>query len=285
MTDKKIGIFIYGRDWRAEPTLAICSEGARLLWWEMLLLMSESEVRGHLLVSGRRPTPKEIAALTRTDPEKVDERLAELETNRVFSRLKNGTIISRRIVRDENVSRKNRANGSKGGNPNLRKDTEKQGSLIQADKPSRGDLPGPSPGPSLEEETEELVRTSSSPPCAPARERPQDDDDDEVTPSLVGRLAKAGQADPAEVRELAQAWTRATGSAGLVEGMILDALRRNARDPIGYIAKTVRDHHAQARAPTMTTQPEQEDRITRMRRWAEETDAEFERENRDRTVN
>lgn len=42
----------------------------------------------------------------------------------VFDRRKNGVIVSRRMERDENLSRKNRANGQKGGNPNLCYKTE-----------------------------------------------------------------------------------------------------------------------------------------------------------------
>jgi hypothetical protein len=109
------GVFMFGADWRAEPTLMLCSEGARLLWFEMLLLMAESEKRGYLLINNKRPSPAQIAALTRTDPAKARERLEELESNGVFSRDGSGAIYSRRMVRDL----KNRANGALGGNPSL----------------------------------------------------------------------------------------------------------------------------------------------------------------------
>lgn len=96
----RCGFFFYPADWRSDPALAMCSEGARLLWLEMLLIMSESDQVGYLRIKGRTPTPKQIAALTRTDPEMVDERLQELEESGVFSRDKRGVIYSRKMVRD-----------------------------------------------------------------------------------------------------------------------------------------------------------------------------------------
>lgn len=122
---RKPGLFVFASDWRSEPTLLLCSEGARLLWWEMLLLMSESEPRGYLLVRDRQPTPQELAVLTRTDHLQVEARLAELEANGVFSRTRTGLIYSRRIVRDEKTAREAVENGKKGGNPTITKQREK----------------------------------------------------------------------------------------------------------------------------------------------------------------
>src|SRR6185312_6164882 len=117
----KAGLFVFAADWRSEPTLALVSEGARLLWWEMLMLMSEAEPYGHLIVGGKSPTPAQLAVLTRTDPERVDSRLAELEEAGTFSRTRTGVIHSRRMVRDSANAAKSRENGKLGGNPSLRK--------------------------------------------------------------------------------------------------------------------------------------------------------------------
>lgn len=118
-------MYFYAPDWRSDPELAMCSEGARLLWFEMLLLMNESKQRGFLLVSGKKPSPQQIAMLTRTSVEHVEDRLSELSNNGVYSTDRRGFIYSRKMVREEKKRRIARENGKKGGNPKLCEQTEK----------------------------------------------------------------------------------------------------------------------------------------------------------------
>lgn len=166
---RNCGFFLFGADWRAEPTLALVSEGARLLWMEMLMLMAECDERGFLLVNGRRPTPAQIAVLTRTDPEKVVDRLRELEENGVFNRDRRGVVYSRRMVQDEKTSRKNKENGMQGGNPTLCRTTQKNGPVNPSDNgsvkaltltPSSNPNPNPKTNP---EETESLTTPEAVP--------------------------------------------------------------------------------------------------------------------------
>lgn len=152
----RCGFFFYPADWRSDPALMMCSEGARLLWLEMLLLMAESDQIGYLRIKGRTPTPKQIAALTRTDPELVEERLNELEEGGVFSRDKRGVIFSRKMVRDEEKARKSRANGKKGGNPSLCKKTENECLDNQPDKTTEARSQKP--------ETRKEKKRASAPP-------------------------------------------------------------------------------------------------------------------------
>lgn len=128
------GLYVFSADWRAEPTLKLCTEGARLLWWEMLLIMAESERRGFLLINGRQPSPDEIAVLTNTDREQVGSRLDELERNGVFSRNRDGIIFSRRIVSDEKKAKTAQKNGRKGGNPTLSNTKQISASDNRSDK-------------------------------------------------------------------------------------------------------------------------------------------------------
>lgn len=100
---------------RGDPALALCSADARLLWFELRLLMAESSEPGFLLVEGARPTPAQIAALTDLDTAQVKISLRELESRGVFSRDKRGVVYCREIIRLE----KARANGRRGGNPDL----------------------------------------------------------------------------------------------------------------------------------------------------------------------
>lgn len=102
-------------DWRADPALKSCSLAARGLWMEMLGIMHEAEPRGHLLINGQPVTPTTLSALVGAPKESVVGLLAELEAAGVFSRRKNGTIVSRRMERDVARTMKAKANGNKGG--------------------------------------------------------------------------------------------------------------------------------------------------------------------------
>jgi hypothetical protein len=105
----------YPSDWRSDPALRMCSIGARGLWMEMLCVMHENE--GALTVNGRSLTPRQLATLAGC-PE-VDDLLTELEDAGVFSRREDGTIYSRRMIRDAEKAEADKANGRKGGNPKL----------------------------------------------------------------------------------------------------------------------------------------------------------------------
>lgn len=106
-------------DWRADPALRMCSIGARGLWMEMLCLMHEADPRGHLLVNGMMVGDNHIAMLAGLSIDEAKTFLQELEKAGVFSRSDEGVILSRRMIREAKVSERAKANGSKGGNPDL----------------------------------------------------------------------------------------------------------------------------------------------------------------------
>lgn len=107
-------------DWRADPSLRICSLAARGLWIELLGFMHEAEPYGHLVVGGRPPTEDEIAALVGVPVKLVRPLLAELTRHRVPSFTDEGVMFSRRMVRDKARADADRANGGRGGNPRLK---------------------------------------------------------------------------------------------------------------------------------------------------------------------
>lgn len=106
-------------DWKGDAALRMCGLAARGLWKEMLCLMHEAAPYGHLLVSGKQPTPKQIGALVGATEKEVKALLAELEDAGVFSRTDDGTIYSRRMIKDEARRVKARIDGKRGGNPAL----------------------------------------------------------------------------------------------------------------------------------------------------------------------
>ena len=83
------------RAWANDPLLKKCSMSARGLWAYLICFLHHGKPHGHLST----PEPKILAKL------EISERqyrrlLAELERNGVFSRTTDGTIFSRRMVRE-----------------------------------------------------------------------------------------------------------------------------------------------------------------------------------------
>lgn len=114
----------YPQDWRADEKLRNCSLAARGLWLEMLAIMHRSDVYGYLLVNGKPATDAQLAVQVGALPDEVSLLVEQLETEGVFSRDRRGWIYSRRMMRDAKKARDCRENGSKGGNPSLRKQKE-----------------------------------------------------------------------------------------------------------------------------------------------------------------
>lgn len=129
----------YPADWRSDPALRLCSRAARGTWIDMLSIMHEAEPYGELRINGIPLDIRGLAKVLGEDIEGITADLSELEANGVFSRRKNGVIYSRRMEKDENLRRKNRENGKKGGNPSLRKEREIGASLIREDKANMPD--------------------------------------------------------------------------------------------------------------------------------------------------
>lgn len=105
------------QDHRNDPAVRMCRLAARALWIEMLGLMFEAD--GYLLVNGKQPSTHQLAMLVGAMEREVVPLLVELEDAGVFSRAEDGTIYSRRMVRDAEASAQAKAWGSRGGNPKL----------------------------------------------------------------------------------------------------------------------------------------------------------------------
>lgn len=117
----------YPTDWRGDAALRSVSFAARGLWMDMISLMHEAEPYGHLLVNSKSPDAIRLARMLGGNPKEVSGLLRELEEEGVFSRTDEGTIYSRRMVRDckrnAETSAAGRENGLLGGNPDIRRGT------------------------------------------------------------------------------------------------------------------------------------------------------------------
>jgi uncharacterized protein YdaU (DUF1376 family) len=124
----------YPSDFLGDAKLRICSLEAQGLWIMLLCLMHDNERRGYLTLGGKPMTVVEIARAVGRTTSECSPLLAELETAAVFSREADGTIYSRRMVRDTEVS-KARSNAGKAGG-------ERSSSKRQANAQAKGQANG-----------------------------------------------------------------------------------------------------------------------------------------------
>jgi len=107
----------FWKDWLTDPALSVCSLAAQGLWMRMLCIMSMSEPLGHFKLPPTRRADsdaKQIARMCLADARQVRPLLDELETRGVLSRDEAGTIVSRRMIRDAELSEIGRHAATKG---------------------------------------------------------------------------------------------------------------------------------------------------------------------------
>jgi hypothetical protein len=84
---------------------------------DLIGLMHDADPYGHLLINGKAPTTKQLAAILGDSEKELKNLLVELESAGVFTKTEAGVITSRRMVRDEEKAREDAKNGRRGGNP------------------------------------------------------------------------------------------------------------------------------------------------------------------------
>jgi hypothetical protein len=109
----------YPADWRSDIGVRALTPGARGFWVDCMCLMHEAEQYGHLLISGKVPTDGELAPLVTMTKSAVRKYRQQVIDRQVASVTADGVLYSRSMVRDEERRRRNRDNGSLGGNPRL----------------------------------------------------------------------------------------------------------------------------------------------------------------------
>ena len=123
---KRPAFQFYPADWRKDPALSACSLAARGLWIELMCIAHEGDNYGHLSINGKPMTTQQVARMVGESPTTVVKLMTELEDANVFSRSEDGSIYSRRMVRDERIRNVRADAGRLGGNPNLLKQKDKQ---------------------------------------------------------------------------------------------------------------------------------------------------------------
>lgn len=114
-------------DHESDDALKLVSLAAQGLWVRMLCAMHRATPHGHMAVNGSAPTARQMAVMLCASEREIAKLLPELEAAGVFSRTPDGLIFSRRLVRDDYIKNKAIADGKKGGNPVLKRETSTEG--------------------------------------------------------------------------------------------------------------------------------------------------------------
>ena len=117
---KRPSFQFYPSDWLRDTALRSCSLGARGMWIDMICYMHEGTPYGHLKVGNKVILPINLASMVGATLKDVEGWLDELRQSGVFETLEDGTIFSKRMIRDEHLRETRAAGGKLGGNPALK---------------------------------------------------------------------------------------------------------------------------------------------------------------------
>lgn len=116
MSNKLPAIQWYPGDWRKDPGIQVLDYESRGVWFEILMLMYESEERGKLMLNGLPMTDDDLAVALGFPLAKLQQTLSKLLSKGVASRCqKTGALINRRMLRDENLRKVRAEAGALGG--------------------------------------------------------------------------------------------------------------------------------------------------------------------------
>lgn len=120
-------LMFYPGDWHKEATVQVLDYWHRQFWFELILIMHDSEERGVLILNGNPMTDEDIANILNLDNQITTNALTKLKLKGTCSVRDDGAIFCRRMVRDEEIRQKRIKAGSMGGNPNLLKQNSTKG--------------------------------------------------------------------------------------------------------------------------------------------------------------
>lgn len=170
--------------WLGDAGLRSCSVAARGVWMDLLCLAAREQPFGHISINGRPATTDQLSRFIGIPAAELETHLNELEDAGVFSRrgsvrsesdgeaeeaaqkleaegvfpkVQDGTIYSRRMVRDLHKYREDVRNGRRGGNPNLPRPPQ---------DPVSDDLDGEGVNPGVKAKEEKRNRREESVPAS-----------------------------------------------------------------------------------------------------------------------
>ena len=190
-------IQFYPGDWHKDQGVQALDLMQRGAWFELLLMMHDSDERGVLLVNGQPMPDSVIARRLGLDNQTTNQILTTLLTYGVASRREaDGALFCRRMVKDEKLRQVRTEAGKKGGNPALLNQTSNQ-------PPTTGDkqIPTPSFSSSITSSKEEREAAHAAPlaptPKKSAKKSTDDRQKKGVPPTLAEVQAYAAAQHPA----------------------------------------------------------------------------------------
>ncbi len=111
-------IEFYPADWRKDIGVQSLSFQDRGVWFEILMLMHESERRGLLILNGQAMTEEALARVLGLDKQILTTTITTLLL-RGREDPASGALMNRRMVRDEKLRIVRQESGKLGGNPVL----------------------------------------------------------------------------------------------------------------------------------------------------------------------
>lgn len=121
MSSKLPALQLYSGDWHKDPGIRSLSLASRGLWFEMLLIMHNSERRGRLTLNNKPISNEKLSRIVCATLQEIHDCLLEIEEAGVSSKDEGGVIYSRRMIREEEARKRNeshnearRRNGHKG---------------------------------------------------------------------------------------------------------------------------------------------------------------------------
>lgn len=121
MADRDAWFPFYPAHWLNDLELISLPMDTQGVYANLLCYLYQANPPGYLLVSGENPPQKVMSKLLRVHPSMYRRCLRQLIDAKVLKVREDGVVYSERIVSDCEKRAKARANGKKGGNPNLQR--------------------------------------------------------------------------------------------------------------------------------------------------------------------
>ncbi len=107
--------FFFWQDYSGDAELRLCSLQAQAVWMRLLCIAANAEPAGHVLVNGKAPSADELRRLfgCTEPPEVISACIEELKQKGVCDVTREGTLVSRRMMRDARKQRRNSEAGKR----------------------------------------------------------------------------------------------------------------------------------------------------------------------------
>jgi hypothetical protein len=182
----------YTADWSKDPGVQALSYHERGDWFVIICLMHESDQRWRITLYGKQMPEEALARLLGLDKQILTTTLTSLLEYGVASRDEDGIIISRRMVRDEEIRIIRARCGKLGGNPNL----------LVNQKPTTRVKQIPTPSSSSSSSSSSSVSTSKEDPPLPPKWGPWIGRDDFLSAWKAWEKARKKKAGERQYRQL-----------------------------------------------------------------------------------